>query len=151
MSLEENRMSSEENKTLGRRIVEAINSGNLTTIDEVFAPGYVDRTPFPGSTPDREGYKQSLTEFRAAFPDFRYTIDDEIVAGDKLVHRLTGRGTQKGEFQGVPATGKQATWSEIHIGRVVNGKVVEHWGLLDQLGMMQQLGLAPAAKVPAIR
>lgn len=151
MSLEENRMSSEENKTLGRRIVEAINSGNLTTIDEVFAPSYVDRTPFPGSTPDREGYKQSLTAFRAAFPDFRYTIDDEIVAGDKLVHRLTGRGTQKGEFQGVPATGKQATWSEIHIGRVVNGKVVEHWGLLDQLGMMQQLGLAPAAKVPAIR
>ena len=151
MSLEENRMSSEENKTLGRRIVEAINSGNLTTIDEVFSPSYVDRTPFPGSTPDREGYKQSLTKFRAAFPDFRYTIDDEIVAGDKLVHRLTGRGTQKGEFQGVPATGKQATWSEIHIGRVVNGKVVEHWGLLDQLGMMQQLGLAPAAKVPAIR
>ena len=151
MSLEENRMSSEENKTLGRRIVEALNSGNLTTIDEVLAPGYVDRTPFPGSTSDREGYKQSLTKFRAAFPDFRYTIDDEIVAGDKLVHRLTGRGTQKGEFQGVPATGKQATWSEIHIGRVVNGKVVEHWGLLDQLGMMQQLGLAPAAKVPALR
>ena len=151
MSLEENRMSSEENKTLGRRIVEALNSGNLTTIDEVFAPGYVDRTPFLGLTPDREGYKQGLTKFRAAFPDFRYTIDDEIVAGDKLVHRLTGRGTQKGEFQGVPATGKQATWSEIHIGRLVNGKVVEHWGLVDQLGMLQQLGLAPAMKVPAIR
>ena len=151
MSLEENRMSSEESKTLGRRIVEALNSGNLTTIDEVLAPGYVDRTPFPGSTPDRDGFKQGLTKFRAAFPDFRYTIDDEIVAGDKLVHRLTGRGTQKGEFQGVPATGKQATWSEIHIGRLVNGKVVEHWGLLDQLGMLQQLGLAPAMKVPAIR
>ena len=151
MSLEENRMSSEENKTLGRRIVEALNSGNLTTIDEVLAPGYVDRTPFPGSTPDRDGFKQGLTKFRAAFPDFRYTIDDEIVVGDKLVHRLTGRGTQKGEFQGVSATGKQATWSEIHIGRLVNGKVVEHWGLVDQLGMMQQLGLAPAAKVPALR
>jgi len=151
MSLEENRMSSEESKTLGRRIVEALNSGNLTTIDEVLAPGYVDRTPSPGLTPDREGFKQGLTKFRAAFPDFRYTIDDEIVAGDKLVHRLTGRGTQKGEFQGVPATGKQATWSEIHIGRLVNGKVVEHWGLLDQLGMLQQLGLAPAMKVPAIR
>ena len=151
MSLEENRMSSEESKTLGRRIIEAVNSGSLTTIDELFAPGYVDRTAFPGSTPDREGYKQSLTKFRAAFPDFRYTIEDEIVAGDKLVHRLTGRGTQKGEFQGVPATGKQATWSEIHIGRLVNGKVVEHWGLVDQLGMLQQLGLEPAMKVPAIR
>ncbi len=151
MSLEENRMSVEENKDLGRRIVAAINSGNLTTIDEVLAPGYLEQTPFPGTTPDREGFKQGLTKFRAAFPDFRYTIEDEIVAGDKLVHRLTARGTQKGEFQGVPATGKQAVWSEIHIGRLVNGKVVEHWGLVDQLGMMQQLGLVPATKVPATR
>lgn len=151
MSLEENRMSLEENKNVGRRIVDAINSGNLTQIDEVFAPGYVDRTPFPGTTPDREGLKQGLTKFRAAFPDFRYTIEDEIVTGDKLVHRLSGRGTQKGEFQGAPATGKQVTWSEIHIGRLANGKVVEHWGLEDQLGMMQQLGLVPAAKVPAVR
>lgn len=151
MSLEENRMSLEENKNVGRRIVDAINSGNLTAIDEVFASGYVDWTPFPGTTPDREGFKQGLTKFRAAFPDFRYTIEDEIVSGDKLVHRLSGRGTQKGEFQGVPATGKQATWSEIHIGRLANGKFVEHWGLVDQLGMMQQLGLVPATKVPAVR
>ena len=151
MSLEENRMSLEETKVFGRRIVDAINSGNLTTIDEVLAPSYVDRTPFPGTTSDREGFKQGLTKFRAAFPDFRYTIEDEIVAGDKLVHRLSARGTQKGEFQGAPATGKQAVWSEIHIGRLANGKVVEHWGLEDQLGMMQQLGLVPAAKVPAVR
>jgi len=144
---EENRMSSEDNMGLGRRIVDALNTGNLTAIDEVFAPGYVDRTPNPGTTPDREGFKQGLTKFRAAFPDFRYTIDDEIVVGDKLVHRLTGRGTQKGEFQGVPATGKYASWSEIHIGRIANGKVVEHWGLGYQLGMMQQLGLVASPKV----
>lgn len=151
MSVQENRMSLEENKTLGRRIVDAINSGSSTTIDEMFAPGYVERTPFPGTTPDREGFKQGLTKFRAAFPDFRYTIEDEIVAGDRLVHRLTARGTQKGEFQGVPATGKQAVWSEIHIGRLANGKVVEHWALVDQLGMMQQLELLPVTKVPATR
>jgi len=113
----------------------------------VFDAGYVDRTPNPGTTPDREGFKQGLTKFRAAFPDFRYTIEDEIVVGDKLVHRLTGRGTQKGEFQGAPATGKYASWSEIHIGRVANGKVVEHWGQGDQLGMMQQLGLVSSPKV----
>src|SRR2546427_2399319 len=138
ISKDENRMASEEGMALGRRIVDALNTGNLTAIDEVFAPGYVDRTPNPGTTPDREGFKQGLTKFRTAFPDFRYTIEDEIVVGDKLVHRLTGRGTQKGEFQGVPATGKYASWSEIHIGRVANGKVVEHWGLGDQLGMMQR-------------
>lgn len=149
MSLEENRMTPEESKALGRRLVEAINSGNLAAIDEVFAPGYVNRNPFPGTTADREGVKQSLTQFRAAFPDFRYTIEDEISVGDKLVHRLSARGTQKGEFQGTPATGKKAAWSEIHIVRLLNGKVVEHWGIEDQLGMMQQLGLAPAMKVPA--
>jgi len=139
-------MSPEENKALGRRIVDAINLGSSSALDEVFAPGYVDRNPFPGATPDREGFKQGLTKFRAAFPDFRYTIDDEISVGDKLVHRLTARGTQKGEFLGVPATGKEATWSEIHIGRITDGKVVEHWGTVDQMGMAQQLGLVSAPK-----
>ncbi len=139
-------MSPEENKALGRRIVDAINVGNSAALDEVFAPGYVDRNPFPGATPDREGFKQGLTKFRLAFPDFRYTIDDEIAVGDRLVHRLTARGTQKGEFLGVPATGKEATWSEIHIGRIADGKVVEHWGTVDQMGMAQQLGLVSAPK-----
>jgi len=139
-------MSPEENKVLGRRIVDAINLGSSAALDEVFAPGYVDRNPFPGATPDREGFKQGLTKFRLAFPDFRYTIDDEIAVGDRLVHRLTARGTQKGEFLGAPASGKQATWSEIHIGRITDGKVVEHWGTVDQMGMAQQLGLVLAPK-----
>ena len=60
-----------------------------------------------------------------------------------VVHRLTGHGTMKGEFQGMPATGKHATWSEIHIGRFAGSKLVEHWGNVDQLGILQQLGLAP--------
>lgn len=137
-------MSPEENKALGRRFVDAVNTGNLTTIDDVFAPGYVNRSPAPGTSPDLDGFKKGLTTFRAAFPDFRYTIEDEIVVGDKLVHRLTARGTQKGEFMGAPATGKQASWSEIHIGRIANGKLVEHWGLGDWYGLMQQLGLAPS-------
>lgn len=144
-------MSPEENnKALGHSIIDAINKDNLVALDAVFAPGYVERNPFPGTTPDLVGFKQGLAKFRAAFPDFRYTIEDEITVGDRLVHRLTARGTQKGEFLGVPATGKQATWSEIHIGRIANGKVVEHWGLVDQMGMMKQLGLDLAPKVPAL-
>lgn len=139
-------MSPEDTKALGRQIVEAINNGNLATFDKIFAAGYVDRTAPPGAAADLAGFKQTLTALRAAFPDFRYTIEDEIAVGDRLVHRLTARGTQKGEFQGVPATGKQATWAEVHIGRVLDGKVVEHWGLGDQQAMMQQLGLAPASR-----
>jgi predicted ester cyclase len=139
-------MSPDENKALGHSIIDAINSGNLASVDAVFAPSYVDQNPCPGATPDLEGFKQGLTKFRAAFPDFRYTIEDEITVGDKLVHRLTAKGTQKGEFMGLAATGKQATWSEIHIGRIANGKVVEHWGNGDQRAMMQQLGLVSATK-----
>jgi steroid delta-isomerase-like uncharacterized protein len=137
-------MSPEENKALGRKIVDVINSGNLAAVDEAFAPGYVDRNPYPGTTPDREGFKKGLTKFRTAFPDCRYTVEDEITVGDRLVHRLTAKGTQKGEFMGVPATGKQVSWSEIHIGRIADGKVVEHWGFGNQQLMLQQLGVVPA-------
>ncbi|MGH8613510.1 MAG: ester cyclase [Gammaproteobacteria bacterium] len=90
--------------------------------------------------------KQGLTTFRTAFPDFRYTVEDEITVGDRLVHRLTAKGTQKGEFMGVPATGKQVSWSEIHIGRIADGKVVEHWGFGNQQMMLQQLELVPATR-----
>src|SRR5947199_9548167 len=81
---DENRMSPDENMALGRRIVDALNTGNLTALDEVFDGGYVDRTPNPGTTPDRAGFKQGLTEFRTAFPDLRYTVEDQIVVGAKL-------------------------------------------------------------------
>lgn len=145
----EEKKSSEANKALGRRIVEVVNTGNLTVVDELLGSDYVDRNPFPDTTPDREGFKQGLNKFRAAFPDLRYTIEDEISVGDRLVHSLTGRATQKGEYQGIPATGKQATWSEIHIGRVVGGKLVEHWGIADQFGMLEQLGLVSKPKMAA--
>lgn len=139
-------MSPEDTKALGRQIVEAINSGNFTSFDRIFAAGYVDRTAPSGVAADLTGFKQTLTALRAAFPDLRYTIEDEIAVGDRLVHRLSARGTQKGDFRGVPATGKQTTWAEVHIGRVVDGKLVEHWGLGDQEVMMKQLELAPALR-----
>jgi predicted ester cyclase len=142
-------MLPEDSKKLVRRLVDAINAGNWSGLDELFAPNYLDRTPFLGSTPNLSGAKQILTQLRAAFPDFRYTIEDGIYADDKIVSRVTAQGTQKGEFMGSPATGKSATWTEIHINRVVDGKFVEHWGIADQYTMLQQLGLAPAVKVPA--
>jgi len=145
-------MLPEDSKKLVRRLIDAINAGNWSALDESFAPNYVERTPFLGTTPNLAGVKQVLTQLRAAFPDFRYTVEDEIYAGDKIVSRLIAQGTQKGEFMGSPATGKQATWTEIHISRVTDGKFVEHWGLADQYSMLQQLGVVPAAKqVAAVR
>jgi predicted ester cyclase len=95
--------------------------------------------------PTAQGQKAFVTMFRAAFPDLHYTIDDTVAEGDRLVQRTTAHGTMKGDFMGMPASGKEATWSEIHIVRFdADGKAVEHWGVVDQLGMLAQLGFAQA-------
>ena len=132
-------------KTKFERIpLEIVNQGKLQLVDELYAPEYVNRTTPPGVAPTRDGFKQWVTALRTAFPDIRYTIDDSIEAGDKVVTRVTGSGTMRGDFAGMPATGKHATWTEIHIVRVANERIVEHWGIVDQMGMMIQLGIIPA-------
>jgi predicted ester cyclase len=138
-------MSAEQNKALLRSIPEEMfNKGNLALAGEVFAADYIEHASLPPGTPaGLEGFKVFVSTLRAAFPDFHYTVEDDIAEGDKVVQRVTARGTQKGEFMGMPATGKQATWTEIHIARVAGGKLVEHWVNLDQLGMLQQLGVIP--------
>lgn len=126
------------------KIIEIWNLGKVELIDQLYAPEYVDRTPQAGFAPTLDGLKKAVTALKAGFPDLRYTLDDSIYAGDKLVHRVTASGTMTGEFNGMPATGKSATWTEIHIGRVVDGRIVEHWGVVDQLSMLVQLGIIPA-------
>ena len=138
-------MSTEQNRVNFRRIPEEIfNQGNLAVADELFAADYIEHVPlFPNWPSGLAGFKQFVTVLRAAFPDFHYTVEDAIAEGDKVVGRITAHGTHKGEFMGIPPTGKQATWTEIHIGRFAGGKLVEHWANLDQLGMLQQLGVVP--------
>jgi predicted ester cyclase len=129
---------------LNRIPLEIFNQGKLQLIDELYAPDYRDRSVQPGMAPTREGFKQFVTSLRTAFPDLHYTIDDSIESGDKFVTRLTASGTMRGEFAGMPATNKHATWTEFHIVRVNNDLVVEHWGLIQELGMLVQLGVIPA-------
>jgi len=117
---------------LDRIPLEIYNQGKLQLIDELYAPEYVERVPQRGVAPTREGFKQFVSSLRTAFPDLHYSIDDTIEAGDKFVTRLTASGTMSGEFAGMPATGKHATWTEIHIMRVTNEHVVEHWGLIQE-------------------
>lgn len=136
-------MTPEEHKAIGRRIAESLSRGDVDAAASHFAPNYVDHTLPPGVPPTAEGFKRTFGTFREAFPDFHYTIEDEIAEGDMLVQRLMGHGTMKGNLMGMPATGKRADWQEIHVARFENGKVVEHWGNIDQLGMLQQLGLMP--------
>ena len=137
-------------KTKVQRTIEVFNDGNVGLIDELYAADFINRTTPPDVAPTRDGCKQWVTALRTAFPDIHYTLDDSIEAGDKFVTRVTGSGTMRGDFAGMAATGKHATWAEIHIVRVANEHVVEHWGIVDQMGMLIQLGVIPApGRVPA--
>ena len=131
-------------KTLVERLpLEVYNQGKFELIDQLVASDFVDHFTQPGIAPTRDGFKQMALELKTAFPDLHYVIEESIESGDRIVQRLTASGTMKGTFMGMPATGKRAYWTEIHISRVVNDRIVEHWALADQLVMLVQLGLVP--------
>ncbi len=134
---------SEQNKAMYRRFVdEVVNKKNLAVIDELMAPDYIEHEEMPPGTPAGvEGMKQMLGMFFSGFPDLQSTNDEVIAEGDIVVGRHTTTGTHTGEFMGIPATGKRISMREVHFVRVANGKGVEHWGLADMMGMMQQLGV----------
>jgi steroid delta-isomerase-like uncharacterized protein len=138
-------MSTEQNKALVHGMVEEIfNRGNMSLIDEFLAPDFIEREELPPGIPSgREGVIQLTAMLRSAFPDFKATIDDIIAEGDKVVIRQTWTGTHKGEFMGIPPTGKSVSIGVIDIIRVAGGKFVEHWGQMDTMGLMQQLGAVP--------
>jgi steroid delta-isomerase-like uncharacterized protein len=124
---------------------EVFNQGNTSLVDELFAPDFVEHEELPpGIPPGREAVKVMYTMFRNAFPDFKITIDDMIAEGDKVVAHSTWTGTQKGEFMGIPPTGKSVSFGVFDTIRIADGKFVEHWGLMDSMKMMQQLGVVPA-------
>ena len=139
-------MAAEQNKALIVRFVEELfNRGNMDIVGEIFAPDFIEHEQLPPGIPiGREGVKVMTTMLRNAFPDFKATIDDILAEGDKVVVRMTWSGTQKGEFMGVPAAGKRVSFGVIDIVRFANGKVVEHWGQMDRMSLMQQLGAIPA-------
>jgi steroid delta-isomerase-like uncharacterized protein len=138
-------MSGEDNKALVRQLVDQVfNQGNISKLDEFVEPDFVEREVLPAGIPGgREGLRQLTTMLRSAFPDFKATIDDILAEGDKVVIRQTWTGTHKGEFMGIPPTGRDMSMEVIDIIRLANGKFVEHWGVMDAMAMMQQLGAIP--------
>ena len=137
-------MQTEENKALMHRFYEEISKGNLAVVDELIAADVVEHSSFvPEQAPGRQGTLELFTMIRAAFPDLRVTVEDMVAEGDKVVARGTFGGTHKGEFMGIAPTGKQITIGVIEIVRIAGGKMVEHWNVVDNLGMMQQLGVVP--------
>jgi steroid delta-isomerase-like uncharacterized protein len=136
----------EENKAIIRRFFEEFaNKGDESVVDELIGEDIVDHNPQdPNIPPGPEGVKQLFARRRMAFPDMRVTVEDLVAEGDKVVLRSTVTGTHKGEFMGIPPTGKSFSFGNIAIFRIEDGKIVERWGEADVMGMMQQLGVIPA-------
>ena len=140
-------MSTEENKKIVLRWLTERNKGNWNIIDELHAPDYVGHISFvPGGViRSREGLKQLFVGYWAAFDVHAATPKPDflIAEGDWVANRETVQVKHKGSFQGIPATGKEATVTSMDIYRIVDGKIVEQWTESNMFGLMQQLGVIP--------
>lgn len=128
-----------------RRLYDLINAGDIDGFGRQVANDFVEREETPGIPPTKDGVLLYFRMLTAAFPDMRMDVQDVIASGDKAVARVRVSGTHQGEFMGIPATGKPVSLNIIDITRFGDdGLAREHWGVTDQLAMMQQLGVIPA-------
>ena len=139
-------MSTEENKAIVERFVEEFwNEGNLSAADELMAPDAEIYLP-SGDVVDVDGLKGFAGAFRGSFPDWHSTFEELVAEGDKVAERWTGRGTHRGELMGIPPTGERVEAPGSVFYRIVDGKIVELWGQLDMMSVMQQLGVMAATQ-----
>ncbi len=128
-----------------RRLFDLINAGDIDGFGRQLADHFAEREDLPGYPPTKAGVIEYFQMMRAAFPDMRMVAEDVIASGDKAVARVRVTGTHRGPFMGMPATGKRIEMSLIDIIRFGDdGRAREHWGVADQLALMQQLGVVPA-------
>ena len=128
-----------------RTWIEGLNGGDVSAADRAFAPNciiHINGSPEPNLS--LGGFKEMMSGLLSAFPDLRITVEDQIVAGDKVATRWTAEGTNSGPFGPMEATGRRVQIGGLVLDRVVDGKVVERWEQWDQMAMLQQLGLAQA-------
>jgi steroid delta-isomerase-like uncharacterized protein len=136
-------MSIEENKAVVRRFVrEVFVEGRPEAVDELVAEDFVSHT-WPSTGDGRGDLKRAIERLAGALADVEFTVDDLIAEEDRVAARLTASATQVGPFLGLPASGRSYTIGEIHVFRVRDGRVVEHWHQHDQLGLLRQLGALP--------
>ncbi len=138
-------MSTEEaNKASFRRAYEELfNQGNLSLVEELIAPDFLNHEAPPGSNRGPESMRQLIRMLRTAFPDLHFTIEELVAEGDTVAGRVTMSGTHQGTFQGMPPTGRSFRQAQMHFVRFRDGKGVEHRAVRDDLGLMQQLGVIP--------
>jgi predicted ester cyclase len=135
-------MSNEtENKRVTRELLAVFEHGRLEAIDELVDPDFVNQEAPPGSPQGPEGLKQTIGWLRSLWGPMRAEIEDEICEGDKVVARIVMHGHHVGEFLGKRPTGKEYAANQIHIWRLNDGSVIEHWSVRDDLGQALQLGI----------
>jgi predicted ester cyclase len=136
---EKNLMEIDQNKNFMRRFLQELDK-NLAAIDTFLSPSC--RTHLPGNpeATDRAGFKEFVGLLYTAFPDLHHQVEDQIAENDRVATRVTARGTHRGDFQGIPPTGREVIIADILITRIREGKAVELWAQFDALGLLQQLG-----------
>ena len=134
---------SEQNKAVFEKLMSALNAKDMAAMESLIADDFVDNDAMPGMAPGRQGMIDMMGMFVGAFPDLNVVVEHWVAEGDLVVGVMTTKGTQTGEFMGMPASGKKFSVREMHMVRVANGKMAEHWGLANELSMMQQLGFMP--------
>ncbi len=137
-------MSSQSNSASFRRIIEAISTGDLDVVDQLVAPDCIEHQR--GNNPGAQGVKEISQTLHRWMSDFSLAIEDLVADGDKVWTRNRARGVNTGSVMGHPPTGRSVEVDVIDIGRFEDGKLVEHWGIADQLGLMLQLGLVPGPR-----
>jgi steroid delta-isomerase-like uncharacterized protein len=135
------------NKATFSRLHEAVNSGDpeliAKTIDEVAEPDVLIRTPLPVEATGAQALKEVFARLHRAFPDLHIAVEDVIAEEDKVACRNTVTGTHRGEYMGLPPTGKSITYNEIFIARFAGGRIAETWGVADVFSQLRQLGVIP--------
>jgi steroid delta-isomerase-like uncharacterized protein len=135
----------EDNRAVVRRFIEEFkNKSNHDIVDELFSPNFVHHFQDPRVPKGREGFKLLGKSVASAFPDVHVKIEDLVAEDDTVVERNIVTGTHMGEFNGIPATGRKVTWTEIDLYKLHDGKVTELWPEIDFLGLLTQLGAIPS-------
>jgi steroid delta-isomerase-like uncharacterized protein len=130
-------------KSLIRRLYDEVGAGNLAVIDELVADDFVEHEAFPGLEPTKEGVKRFFAMLRSAFPDLRMDVREILADGDLVCARVVATGTHRGDFMGMASSGSHIEVQVFDMVRIHDGRVTEHWGLMDAMSMMQQIGGMP--------
>jgi predicted ester cyclase len=133
---------SDQISALVNRMIEEIqNRRNIGLCDEIFSDAFVNHTPPPGISGDRDGMRRLFSMVHIGFPDGRITVEDQVSGNGKVWTRKTFSGTHAGVFAGVAPTGRVMTYRVVDVLAVRDGKITEHWSVLDRLELFRQLGL----------